>query len=67
MNTGKVKFYNEEKGFGFIIPNNPDDQEIFFHISDVYNNEILQQNDTVSYTIGDWKKGPKAENVTFVQ
>lgn len=65
MLQGIVKFFNQEKGFGFIKYNG--EQEIFVHITAVagHNEGVtLHENDAVSFEIGDGKKGPMAVNVT---
>ena len=61
MEKGKVKFFNEKRGFGFIIPEN-EGKEIFVHISNV-DGETLKENDLVSYEVGESKKGPCAVKV----
>lgn len=67
--TGTVKFFNTEKGFGFIKPDNggPD---IFVHISAVQASGLpgLAENQKVSYDTEPDKrgKGPKAVNLTTV-
>lgn len=52
MSVGTVKFFNEEKGFGFITPENggPD---VFVHVSRLRSNEIesLTKDDRVSYSV----------------
>lgn len=64
MAIGTVKFFNQDKGFGFITPDNggPD---VFVHISAVQSGGPLQDGTKVSYDIGqDRKTGKsKAENV----
>lgn len=64
MNNGKVKFYNEEKGFGFIIPSDGSEQ-LFFHISQVQQGyELPREGDDVTYTVGAGKDGrAAAQNV----
>jgi len=62
--TGKVKFFNESKGFGFI----KDDQsanEYFVHISGV-NENTLNENDEVSFDLIDGKKGKNCVNVSLI-
>lgn len=63
MKKGKVKFYNVEKGFGFIIPESKGEKDLFFHVSNVENKEVLAQDDEVSYEIGTTNRGPAAINV----
>jgi len=61
--NGTVKFFNEAKGFGFLVSND-DDKEYFVHISGINNNEILQEGQSVSFSIEEGERGPKATNVT---
>lgn len=60
MQQGTVKFFNETKGFGFIVPSNGD-AEIFVHSSGLI--DSIRENDTVSYDIEQGKKGLNAINV----
>ena len=62
MQTGTVKFFNESKGFGFIVPSNGD-AEIFVHISGLV--DQIRENDTVNYEVEQGKKGLNAVNVTI--
>ena len=61
-NTGKVKFFNETKGFGFITDYTDPTKEYFFHFSKLVDKDI-QRDDLVSFDIGQGKKGLQAENV----
>ncbi|ENN89712.1 Cold shock protein CspA [Rhizobium freirei PRF 81] len=64
MPTGKVKFFNADKGFGFITPESggPD---VFVHVSALQYGDVLREGQSVSYDLGqDRKTGKsKAENV----
>lgn len=60
MFTGTVKFYNEAKGFGFIVDDETQN-EVFVHATGLI--DKVAQNDKVSYDIKDGKKGPNATNV----
>lgn len=62
--TGKVKFFNEDKGFGFIKENNTPN-EYFVHISGV-NESSLNENDEVSFELIDGKKGKNCINVSLI-
>lgn len=63
MNTGKVKFFNETKGFGFIKVDG-NDQDVFVHVSGL--KEEVRENDLVEFEIQDGKKGLNAVNVRRV-
>lgn len=60
MQEGTVKFFNTEKGFGFITPNNST-TDIFVHNSGLIH-EIME-NDKVSFETQEGKKGLNAINV----
>lgn len=60
---GKVKFFNETKGFGFITPSNSG-QDIFVHASGLI--DQIRENDTVEYDEERGKKGMNAVNVKLV-
>lgn len=65
MATGTVKFFNGDKGFGFITPENGGD-DVFVHISALRGGTSLSEGQRVSYEIGQDRKTGKsrAENVT---
>ncbi len=64
--TGKVKWFNDEKGFGFIAQESGKD--IFVHCSAINSNgggrKTLHENQKVTFEIIQGKKGPEATNVT---
>ncbi|MCU0432974.1 MAG: cold shock domain-containing protein [Bacteroidia bacterium] len=60
MKTGKVKFFNQTKGFGFITDDS-NGQEIFVHISGI--KEEVRQDDNVTFDVEEGKKGLNAVNV----
>lgn len=60
MLTGKVKFFNTTKGFGF-IKDNDSDKEYFVHVSGLVNQ--IKEGDEVTFEIQEGKKGPNAANV----
>lgn len=63
MNTGKVKFFNETKGFGF-IKDNEDGKEYFVHVSGLV--DQINEDDEVSYDLAEGRKGLNAVNVKKV-
>src|SRR3954462_7089200 len=64
MATGTVKWFNDEKGFGFITPDEGD-RDLFVHYSGIEGNgfKSLEENSKVSYDEEAGDKGPKAVNV----
>ncbi len=60
MNNGKVKFFNSEKGFGFIKDSNSN-QEYFVHVSGLV--DEIRENDDVTFELKEGKKGLNAVNV----
>jgi CspA family cold shock protein len=64
MNTGKVKFFNKNKGFGFIV-DDATGKEIFVHATGLV--DEIHQNDPVSFDSAEGKKGPNAVNVKVVK
>ncbi len=63
-NTGKVKFFNEEKNYGFIT-DNEDDRDYFFHTSGTL--DRIVKDDEVAYDVENGKRGPKAINVKRIK
>lgn len=65
---GVVKWFNGEKGFGFITPEDGG-KDLFVHFSAIkgggYRN--LEEGQRVSYEAGEGPKGPQATNVTVIQ
>jgi cold shock protein len=60
MENGKVKYFNQTKGFGFIIVEGSQ-KELFVHISGL--KDDIRENDQVVFDIEEGKKGPNAVNV----
>ena len=63
MATGKVKFFNESKGYGFIKVDDSG-EEVFVHVTGLVDkSERLKQDDLVSFEIAEGQKGPSAIDV----
>ena len=60
--TGKIKFYNEQKGYGFITC---EEGEIFLHASQL-GGRVPTKGDEVEFTIGPGKKGDEAKDVIII-
>jgi cold shock protein len=64
MTTGTVKWFNADKGFGFIAPddNGPD---VFAHFSAITASgyRSLEENQRVEFDVTQGQKGPQAENI----
>ncbi len=66
MAKGKVKWFNEAKGFGFITSEESGD--VFVHYSSIQGSDFktLAEGDAVSFDIEQGPKGPNAINVTKI-
>ena len=58
---GKVKFFDETKGFGFIA--GEDSKEYFAHKSSLGEDVTLKENDEVTFDVEEGDRGPKAINI----
>ncbi|MFN3801436.1 MULTISPECIES: cold-shock protein [Belliella] len=63
MLTGTVKFYNDAKGFGFIV-DDESQSDVFVHATGLL--DKVAQDDKVTYDVKEGKKGPNAINVKKV-
>ncbi|TAF97962.1 MAG: cold shock domain-containing protein [Cytophagia bacterium] len=61
MQTGIVKFFNEAKGFGFIV-DDESQKEIFVHVTGL-GGTVIRERDQVEYELVDGKKGLNASKV----
>lgn len=59
--NGTVKFFNDQKGFGFI--GGEDGKDYFVHKTGLEAGVILNEDDSVSFDVEQGEKGPKAVNV----
>ncbi|GGI25548.1 cold-shock protein [Pedobacter mendelii] len=65
MAKGKVKWFNTQKGFGFIVQE--DNKDLFVHFKDVLGGiESLKENDQVEFEVAEGRKGLQAVNVKKV-
>jgi CspA family cold shock protein len=64
MPTGTVKWFSDDKGFGFITPDEGD-KDLFVHHSDIQGDgfKTLAEGAKVSYEAEEGEKGPKAASV----
>lgn len=63
MKTGKVKFFNESKGFGFIVEEGVA-KDHFVHVSGLIDD--VNEGDDVTFELQEGKRGPNAVNVRLV-
>ncbi len=66
LETGIVKWFNEEKGFGFISRDGGEDVFVHFTAINMEGRRTLLEGQNVSFEVTAGEKGPQAENVTVV-
>ena len=64
MQTGKVKWFNAEKGYGFIESESGTDVFVHFSAINMEGYKVLEEGATVQFEVVDGAKGPQATNVT---
>ena len=64
--TGKVKWFNAEKGYGFITTDEGND--VFAHFSNINKDgfKTLEEGEAVSFEVVDGDKGPQATNIESI-
>lgn len=67
MNRGTVKWFNSEKGFGFI--QTEEGTDVFVHFSQINKEgfKTLEEGEAVTFKVVEGAKGPQAEDVTPVR
>lgn len=67
MAEGTVKWFNGEKGFGFIAPADGS-ADVFVHFSEIQGRgfRTLEENQRVSFEVGQGQKGPQATGVNVI-
>ena len=64
MANGTVKWFSDQKGYGFIVPEDGG-KDLFVHMSNIQMEgyKTLQDGQAVEFDVGEGKKGPEATNV----
>ena len=65
ISTGRVKFFLENKGYGFVT-DNISRTDHFFHFTGIADKEGIQKDDAVQYELENTDKGLKAVNIKKV-
>ena len=67
MATGTVKWFNSEKGYGFITPDD-NGADVFVHYSEIQGSgfRTLEENQKVSFEVGSGPKGDQAQAVSIL-
>jgi cold shock protein len=65
MAQGTVKWFNNDKGFGFIAPDGGA-EDLFVHYSEIRGSRSLEDNQRVQFEVGQGPKGPRAVAVTAI-
>jgi cold shock protein len=65
MAQGTVKWFNQDKGYGFITPDDGG-EDLFVHFSAIQGSGFrsLEEGEKVTYEVGQGQKGPQAQNVS---
>lgn len=65
--VGTVKWFSDKKGYGFIVPEEGD-EDLFVHYSEIEGDGFrsLEEDDRVEFTVGHTEKGPNAQEVVVI-
>jgi CspA family cold shock protein len=68
MATGTVKWFSNDKGYGFVQPDDGD-KDLFVHFSAIQGQgfKSLDEGDKVEFEVGQGQKGPQAQNVSILE
>ncbi len=66
MKTGTVKWFNGEKGFGFISVEGEDDVFVHFSAINTDGYKTLEEGQSVNFEVVEGEKGPQAANVSRI-
>ena len=67
MTKGTVKWFNSQKGFGFITDENGKDVFVHYSALNMEGYKNLEENQKVEFDVVDGEKGPQATNVTVIK
>ena len=63
MANGTVKWFNAEKGYGFITLDGGEDVFVHYSAIDMTGYKVLEEGQAVTFEVGTGEKGPQAESV----
>ena len=66
MANGTVKWFNAEKGYGFITLDGGEDVFVHYSAIDMTGYKVLEEGQAVTFEVGTGSKGPQAEQVRLV-
>jgi cold shock protein len=64
MKTGTIKFFNEQKGYGFLVDESTN-KEVFLHVTGLL--DEIKQGDSVTFSLKEGKKGVNAVDIRRVE